>query len=222
MVGVYVVLYELHKNFEKTLEHIGVMKSLPTALFYETAFGIHFEIGSFKKIYLHKGINPVYLRNAFYRARTLFDNLPVRTNILRIDVYQHDLNKIVLKEVGLSEPDEIIKESIKYDDYKSIQYNLYWDLRKIKTEEIYRLLLEIIKADIGGFNVLASNVYFANTDYNLLYHLYDDRGAYIVAENKNILYSLYKKYNAWIFQYDRKQTEKIFNEQFIKIRMQKS
>lgn len=210
--GVYIMLCELHKNFEKILEHIGVMKSLPTALFYETPFGIHFEIGSFKRIYLHKGINPVYLRSAFYRARTLFDDLPVHPNILRIDVYQYDLNKIVLKEVGLSEPDEIIKELIKYDNYKSIQYHLYWDLRKIKTEEIYRLLLEIIKADIGGFNFLASNVYFANTDYNLLYHLYDDRGAYIVAENKSILYSLYKEYNAWIFQYDRERIGKIFNE----------
>lgn len=210
--GVYIMLCELHKKFEKTLEHIGVMKLLPTALFYETPFGIHFEIGSFKKIYLHKGINPVYLRSAFYRARTLFDNLPVHPNILRIDVYQYDLNKIVLKEVGLSEPDEIIKKSIKYDNYKSIQYHLYWDLRKIKTEEVYRLLLEIIKADIGGFNFLASNVYFANADYNLLYHLYDDRGAYIVAENKNILYPLYKVYNVWIFQYDRERIEKIFNE----------
>ena len=79
-VGVYIMLCELHKKFEKTLEYIGVMKTLPTALFCETPFGIHFKIGSFKKIYLHKGINPVYLRSAFYRARTLFDNLPVHPN----------------------------------------------------------------------------------------------------------------------------------------------
>lgn len=203
---------ELHKSFIETLKHIGLKNVLPTAVFYKAPIGIRFEVGNFKKIYLHQGINPVYLRAAFYRAKTLFDNLPAHPNILRIDSYQQDLYKLSLKEIGLSEQDEKIQELIYYDDWKCLQQHLYWDLSKINMKQINSLLLEIVKADIGGINALVSNVYFVNTDCNLLYHLYDDRGVDIVAKDKGTLYPLYKKYNDWILKYDKEKIDLKFAE----------
>ena len=44
-----------------------------------------------------------------------------------------------------------------------------------KKIDIDKLLLEIIKADIGGFNELASALFFLNTKDKIIYHLCDDR-----------------------------------------------
>lgn len=88
---------------------------------------------------------------------------------------------------------------------------LYWDVTKdsVQTE---KLLLEILKGDIGGFYCLCSNVYLLNTECHMLYHLYDDRGADIVAKNKRLLLHLYRKYESWILAYDKDQIDQIFSD----------
>ncbi|MEG1584520.1 MAG: DUF3885 domain-containing protein [Anaerovorax sp.] len=57
---------------------------------------------------------------------------------------------------------------------------------------------------------MASSVYFANTDALYLYHVYDDRGADLVAESKEMLRPAYHNFNQWILAYDRKQIDKLF------------
>ena len=69
---------------------------------------------------------------------------------------------------------------------------------------------EIIKADLGGISALASSVYFANTEDVYLYHVYDDRGADLVAESKELLRPIYHNFYPWILDYDKKRIDKLF------------
>lgn len=89
--------------------------------------------------------------------------------------------------------------------------HLYWNLNKIDFSPD-ALLREIIKADLGGISALVSSVYFANTEAVYLYHVYDDRGADLVAESKETLRPLYHDFNQWILDYDRKKIEILFGK----------
>ena len=215
---------KLHQRFCNTMVDIGFQDlDFPTAVFYNAPVGIRFEIGGNQGVFLSlsnkKTINPIYLKNAFMRAKTLFDNLPYAPNILRIDLELPEIKDYsaitldTLQEIGLSYPTEIVEEQ-KFDDgYQYIQQHLYWDLTQT-SEPIDRLLLEIIKSGLGGFINLSSNVYFLNETHHLLFHLYDDRGADIVSKEKETLYPLYKQYNSWILEYDKENIMAIFETGF--------
>ena len=51
---------------------------------------------------------------------------------------------------------------------------------------------------------MVSSVYFANTEEVYLYHIYDDRGADLVAERKETLWPIYHNFNQWILEVDCK------------------
>lgn len=206
---------KLHECFENTITKIGFTHAeLPGAFFNSASIGIRFEIGGKENVYLpdDKGLNLIYVKNAFYRAKTLFDGLPCRPVLLRIDNYLEEADRITLQtlsQVGLPAPDETIKEKRIDEGACFFQEHLYWDLAKNNCQ-IDKLLLEIIKGDIGGFSCLCSNVYFLNAKCAILYHLYDDRGVDIVANDKYSLLPLYQKYNEWILQYDKAKIDQLF------------
>lgn len=205
----------LHTNFNNTIMKIGFKSTkLPVAVFFSTPIGIRYEIGGQEKVYLsnNQGTNPDYVNNAIQRAKTLFYELPCQPNILRIDCYPEEENKLtpqILVQLGLPVQDESIVEKFIDDGDIVIQEHLYWDLKKTKCQ-LDKLLLEIIKGDIGGFSFLSSNVYMLNTESPILYHLYDDRGVDIVANDKTLLLPLYKKYNDWVLQHDKNKIAQIF------------
>lgn len=205
----------LHKCFESTLAEVGFVNAeLPTAVFYRCPVGLRFEIGGKEDVYLpgDKGINPAYVQNAFYRAKTLFYDLPCQPELLRIDSYPEETDGMtdqMLKCLGLPVPDECVMEKRKDEEGSFLQEHLYWNLTEAKCH-IDQLLLEIIKGDIGGFSCLTSSVYFLSTECPILYHLYDDRGTDIVTNDKKLLMQLYRKYNDWILPYDKDRIRKIF------------
>lgn len=205
----------LHEHFENTMTKIGFIRTeLPTAVFYSTPIGIRFEIGGKERVYLpdNKGMNPSYVENALCRAKALFHDLPCCPNLLRIDHYPEEADRITLQtlaQVGLPVPNESIQEKRIDKNTCFLQEHLYWDLTK-GNYQIDKLLLEIIKGDIGGFSFLCSNVYLLNTESAVLYHLYDDRGADIAAFDKHVLLPLYKKYNNWILQHDKVKIDRLF------------
>ncbi|BCZ47994.1 hypothetical protein psyc5s11_40610 [Clostridium gelidum] len=85
----------------------------------------------------------------------------------------------------------------------------YWDLRT-NVININKLLEEISKADLGGFSALVSAIFLFDTNLNVLFHYYDDRGLDIVSEKRETIYPLYKNYNEWILDYDREHINKVF------------
>lgn len=113
----------------------------------------------------------------------------------------------------MPQPHEQVVKLFKWDedDDTLSQLQLYWDLERIWFTPD-RLLQEVIKADIGGYNGFVSNVYFADTHNSILFHLYDDRGADLVAADIEILRPIYEKFNRWILDYDLEKIDAIFKQ----------
>lgn len=200
--------------FQKTFVEIG-MKTLEHSVFYEAPIGIRFEIGGEEDVYIKKGImrkshpNPNYVNKAVERASRIFDVLPKKDWILRIDVYHEKKIKNLLKALRLGLPHEKVLNEYEEDGEKIFHYELYWSLNDVDWSQD-TLIREIILADIGGFNCLASAVYLLHPNEKILYHLYDDRGLDVVAQDKRTLYPLYKTFNAWILEYDRESIDNLF------------
>lgn len=206
---------QLHQSFENTAAKIGLTHTMfPTAVFHSAPIGIRFEIGGSEDVYLpnHRGMNPIYVDHAFHRAKTLFDNLPCPPDLLRIDSYPGEKDEItpqILSQIGLPAPDESIQGRRVDEDGCCLQEHLYWDLTKGRCQTD-KLLLELIKSDIGGLSCLCSNVYLLSTQCSVLYHLYDDRGADIVASDKRLLLPLYRNCNSWILPFNKDRIDQLF------------
>lgn len=208
-------MINLHEHFSKTIQSLG-MPQLIHPVFYNAPIGIRFEIGGSEKIYLKRGkINPAYIEQAVNRASKIYQHLPA-FDLLRIDIYpdertyqQRPLDLNDFTNIGLPFPKEKMREKIIMDDEEYERECLYWELSSQEID-IDKLLTEIIRADIGGFNELASNVYFINTKEKILYHLYDDRGLDVVAKTAKSLRTLYDEYNSWILDYNRDEIDEIF------------
>ena len=57
---------------------------------------------------------------------------------------------------------------------------------------------------------MTSSVYFICSDDNVLFHLYDDRGADLCAEKIESISHIYKKLSNLILDYDRERIDAIF------------
>jgi len=204
----------LIKNFNKTIYEIG-MGIFESPIFYHAPVGIRFEIGAEQDVYIKKGLlrkthpNPLYVKEAFERAVTIFNDLPQNDWLLRIDVFSEQEISKVVKKLQLEMPKETVKEMYDLEEEEITHYELYWDLSEIDWS-LERILKEVILADIGGVNSLASAVFLLHTNEHILYHLYDDRGLDVVAKDKETLRPLYDTYGKWILDYDRKQIDDVF------------
>ncbi len=221
LIGWVILMGILSDDFLKIVRALGVSE-LKHPLFYNCAAGIRFEIGGDEGVYLinecseEYTASPAYISAAFERAKTIYTGLPNKPNLIRIDGYpdeNHEKNVIrtICHAGNLPLPHEQVVKPVKRDeDGKTIsQLQLYWDLERI-TFTPDRLLREIIKADIGGYNAFVSNVYFADTHNGIIFHLYDDRGADLVAADRERLRCVYEKYNRWILDDDREKIDAIF------------
>lgn len=193
-------------------------------VFYHSPVAIRFEIGHETPVYLDASpsdelvVNPEYVATSLHRANAIYAALPQVPNLLRIDTYPDedapgDGNKFDLSvfQKLVSFPHERRQSRISDGDETHTVLQLYWDLSRIDFSPDL-LLREIIKADLGGISALASNVYFANTEAAYLYHVYDDRGADLAAEQKETLFPVYQYFNQWILAHNRKEIDALFTK----------
>lgn len=176
------------------------MKQLKLPILCNTRRAIRLEIGG-------KGsIDDRYIAKALARAETIYNSLPNKPDILRIDTYpdknneQNEIDKIC-SLAQLPMPNEQIMNISQWDVETATELQLYWDLTMISFTPAL-LLQQIIEADMVGYNGLSSNVYFADSRKSILYHLYDDRGVDLAAEDKEIIRWLYKRFKSWVLDYD--------------------
>uniref|UniRef100_UPI0040259956 DUF3885 domain-containing protein n=1 Tax=Eubacterium sp. TaxID=142586 RepID=UPI0040259956 len=197
------------------------MKKLEQPVFYNAPIGIRFEIGFLKPKYIKKffrrTLNPSYVDSAFERALTIYSNLPLAPNLLRIDFLSYenkekktiaDICKCARLPLPHEQAIEMIPDEIEDNVYMR-QVQLYWDLLKIDFSA-NKLLMEIIKGEFSAYPQFSQNTYFINSTDSILFHLYDDRGLDVVAKNKSSLESIYKNYNDWILDYDRERIDSLF------------
>lgn len=203
--------------FHKTISEMG-MKILERPIFYQAPVGIRFEIGGEDDVYSKTGItkklypNPVYVDKAVARASRIFHALPEESWILRIDLYDEKEVKKTLKALRLVPSHEKVWNEYEEDGEKMISYELYWSLDDTDWSE-ETIIREIILADLGGLNCLASAVFLVHPNEKVLYYLYDDRGLDVVAKEQKKLYSLYETFNDWILNDDREAIDHIFKSE---------
>lgn len=212
----------LSDDFSAVLHVIG-LDGIRHPIFYHAPAGIRFEIGGTEDVYSagkrHKNLrpNPAYLSSATRKAQTIYAHLPAPPDILRIDGYpdertgDRDIVAAVCSVTGMPQPHEQILNNFLWseEDEGVSQLQLYWNIKKSAFSP-HRILREVVRADIGGYSGLVSSVYFADTSNAVLFHLYDDRGADVVAANKETIRPLFEQYNQWILDYDRDSINRLF------------
>ena len=210
----------LYESFQSVISSFG-MKELTHPIFYNCPIGIRFNIGdNGNEVYIDKdndefSMNPNYVTTCLERGLKIYASLKSKPDILSTEGYLYENETVedfissVLSATDLPKPNEIKSELIHDDEDEFIHVFLLWKLNKFNPN---KLLEEIIKADLGSGNFfLTSSVYFVCTKDNVLFHLYDDRGADLVADKKEKIQHIYYELNDLILDYDREKIDKIFN-----------
>ena len=214
---------ESFMNFDEYMSNTFPSLSLSPPLFYKWDYGIRFEIGD-PDICLWKDsnkhlINHAYFVAALYRARVLFESIfepddnmlcvfqkysKGRQKINKNSYCYHNINHYHKIE-SIKTKDTFYQEDIEYKSEHT--HRLVFHTKRKNINHIY-LLNKCIYTDFGGHTL---ETYFINTDKDIIYHLYDDRGLDIISKQKKTLKDIYKKFDNWILDYDREEIDKIFS-----------
>ena len=210
----------IYESFKKVIASLG-MEEPTHPIFYNSPIGIRFDIGdNGNDVYVDKSgekfaVNPNYIVACLERSLNIYNSLNNEPNLLAIEGYLCENESVadfissVVSATDLPQPNEIKSELTHDDEDEYIHVFLLWNLKDFNPN---KLLEEIIKADFGSGNYyLTSSVYFVCTKDNVLFHLYDDRGADLVADKKEKIQHIYHKMNDLILDYDREKIDNVFN-----------
>ena len=209
----------IYESFKKVIASLG-MEKLTHPIFYNSPIGIRFNIGdNGNDVYVDKSgeefvVNPNYIAACLQRSLDIYNSLNNEPNLLAIEGYLCENESVenfissVVSVTDLPQPNEI-KSELTHDEDEFIHVFLLWNLNNFNPN---KLLEEIVKADLGSGNFfLTSSVYFVCAKDNVIFHLYDDRGADLIANKKENIQHIYHKLNDLILDYDREKIDSIFN-----------
>lgn len=206
----------LYDSFQSVVSSLG-MEKITHPIFYNSQIGIRFNIcDNGNDIYLDNDdylVNPNYISACLERSKKIYHSLKTAPDLLVIEGYLEQDEKLkdfilaVRSAADLPQPEEISSKLIKNDEDEFNNVFLFWSLEDFCPD---KLLEEIINADLGGNNLLTSSVYFVCKNDNVLFHLYDDRGADLVADKKEKIQHVYCELNDLILDYNREEIDGIF------------
>ncbi len=201
----------LSSEFMKSLKVIG-LSQLEQPIFYHAPVGLRFEVGGDGDVYQGDCANPIYVQQALDRALSIYKALPSAPDILRITVQgdsqtaEKKLSELCGK-ISLPHFGEYIEEK---SSEKESQTAFYWNGLELSESIVKSLFREIILADIGGYSLLVSSVFWMGTKGKYLFHLYDDRGADLIAAEKETLEPIYHRFYSWLLSYDMERMKCMF------------
>ena len=80
------------------------------------------------------------------------------------------------------------------------------------TPQLFTIHYSIFISAASAYNKFTNYaVYFVCTKDTVIFHLYDDRGADLVADKKEKIQHIYHKMNDLILDYDRETIDNVFN-----------
>ena len=118
--------------------------------------------------------------------------------------------KDILSVTKLPYPHETDKNETILDGEPTNVAILLWDLSIINFSK-ETLLREIIISDLGGEHLLTASVFWIWSNDHVMFHLYDDRGADLVAAEKSAIKEVYFRFHEWILKYDREKIQSTFD-----------
>lgn len=208
---------KLSDRFYHILDTLG-MDDIQYPVFYSAPIGIRFDIGDSSDfdVYCKKRtVNPLYIKHCLNKSTQIMDALSSPPDLLAIRLYYADESGLdeeiadILSSAKLPYPQEITKREIIQDDEQSKIAMLFWDLGIAQLSK-ERLLKEIIISDLGGEHLLTASVFWLWSGSNIMFHLYDDRGADLVASEKSAIQDIYTRFYNWILEYDKERITSTF------------
>ena len=209
----------LYNTFEKVIKSFG-MQAITHPLFYNSKVAIRFNIGdNGNEVYLDEKeenftVNPKYASACLERAKQIYHALRNAPNILVIEGYLYENDSFedfigtVITATDLQRPQETKIETISEEGEIINHIFFCWELHAFNPNKLFQ---EIIMADLGsGNHFLTSSVYFVCSDDNVLFHLYDNRGADLCSEKAENISHIYERLNNLILEYDRERIDSIF------------
>lgn len=196
------------------------MDDIKHPIFYSIPIGIRFAIGDSSDVAMYSEggtVDPSYVEYCVQRATLIIDSMPAEPDILAIEFFYFDEELLdgdisaVLLATGLPHPHETEKKEISLDDGDIVKYAvLCWDISSAEIDR-GKILRQIVLSDIGGEHLLTASVFWLCSENNTMFHIYDDRGADLVASDVSTLKEIYTDLNDWILHYDRERIDGIFN-----------
>ena len=187
-----------------------VYYNFPIALRFEIGFGDSWINGppdNNENLILNKD----YCKIANQRAFKIYSSaFKPNDEILLIFDYNPDKHlKNLLSEISIMQ--RIRVQTLVYDDDHT--YSHYRYLYKLKASKLPAkiILNNIITAELGGNCRYLGTVFIFNLSTDLMFFLYDDRGADLIATKKETLKPIYTKLNGILLNYDREQMDKVFS-----------
>jgi hypothetical protein len=198
------------------------MKELPHALFYHCGFGLRFELayGDYQRGDRIPSFLQAIDRARAITAATFPDWQKVTLMISQFgDRSAHTKRRVTtqLKTLGIHvaalEPAGVIAQEDQYAiaECGEDSYRHWFTLRVETPVDIDKLIWGCITKELHispSFRTI--EVYMLDLDRGIALQIYDDRGMDVVGNDLAVLRPLYKDLNAWIFDYDRKQIDKVF------------
>ncbi|WP_175428254.1 DUF3885 domain-containing protein [Bacillus solimangrovi] len=100
------------------------------------------------------------------------------------------------------------------EEWKSYSYIVQCKVSQLK---IQNLLRAISHNDFVKQPYVSQSCYIINTSTNTIFHMYDDRGLDLFANDIEEIRPVYDQYSEWILDYDRKEIDEYFGKGLIDI-----
>ena len=164
--------------------------------------------------------NEGYFEEVFNRATTIFEA-----------VFEKEDNVIVIYQEFAWKKHRIRRYNYFFKQFQEFSWG---DIRFKKVHQVYgvdhadkwnRAIFEIKAKHINYQNIIRGisnqdfwirkpsvdgEVLLINTDKNIIYHMYDDRGLDVISSEKKAVQPIYEKYKNWILDYNREEINEIF------------
>ncbi len=197
--------------------------SLEGALFYCWDIGIRFEIGP-AEIGVWKDLNKKVFNNEYFdialdRSLLIFDFLfsPDDEIVLIYKIFSDGRKKIKKRSFLTRVLSPNVYENIKFSTSRKMWGKSYCckiaSIKLPKSDVNYKQVFDAVinqDFDIRGKNYTQGQFYFINVTKKLIFHLYDDRGLDVVAQDRSNLAGIYKEHNDLILDYEREKIDQIF------------
>lgn len=161
-----------------------------------------------------------YFEEVIRRSTELFKSVfePKDSVFLVLIDYKYKRNKLRSSNFIFQQIEDLNKLEIAYSKaHRLYEQNDKLDIRNIaviksRTERInFQNILKAIgntdfpqrqpRLDKSGV-LTSKEIFFLNIDKKVIFHMYDDRGADIIASDIETLRPIYDSYNNWLLQYD--------------------
>lgn len=100
------------------------------------------------------------------------------------------------------------------EDDEGNKYTYYRYLYKMKVSEFpaEKIFGFIVETELGGDWRYSSNIFVYNLNRNIMFKLYDDRGAFLIADKVDTLKPIYYQLNDMLLDYNRAEMDRIFTK----------